>query len=100
MVVGPAGQTTRQPDHRDRLAPRPLGGREPGLQLLDGEEGALERGEVLGVGLFSLGMLLLAVIPFIDLSSKLGKRARIATYIGLALLFGMIFTTIWGYWEV
>lgn len=57
-------------------------------------------GEVLGVGLFSLGMLLLAVIPFIDLSSKLGKRARIATYIGLALLFGMIFTTIWGYWEV
>lgn len=57
-------------------------------------------GEVLGMGLFSVALGLLVFFPFIDSSSKNGKRARIATYIGLGLLFGMILTTIWGYLEV
>ncbi|HQU83123.1 MAG TPA: cytochrome bc complex cytochrome b subunit [Pyrinomonadaceae bacterium] len=57
-------------------------------------------GEVLGMGLFTVALGLLVFFPFIDPSSKNGKRARIATYIGLGLLFGMILTTIWGYLEV
>jgi len=57
-------------------------------------------GEVLGMAVFTIAGLLLALIPFIDPDSKSGKRARIATYIGLGLLFGMILTTIWGYMEV
>lgn len=57
-------------------------------------------GEVLGMALFTVTALLLVFIPFIDPSSKLGKRAKTATYIGFGLLFGLILTTIWGYWEV
>ena len=57
-------------------------------------------GEVLGMALFTAAALLLVLIPFIDPGSKLGKRAKTATYIGIGLLFGLILTTIWGYWEV
>lgn len=57
-------------------------------------------GEFLGIGIFSVGLALLVFFPFIDPSSQKGQRARIGTYIALALLFGLILTTIWGYWEV
>lgn len=57
-------------------------------------------GEILGIALFTIGLIVWAFIPFIDSKSVNGKRAKWATYIGLAFLFGIIFTTIWGYWEL
>lgn len=57
-------------------------------------------GEFLGIGLFSVAIVLLLIIPFLDPDSKNGKRAKMATYVGLGLLFGLILTTIWGYLEV
>lgn len=57
-------------------------------------------GEFLGIGLFTAGLIIWAVIPFIDSRSASGSRARTAFYIGLAALLGLIATTIWGYWEL
>lgn len=57
-------------------------------------------GEVLGMALFTVAIALLVFFPFIDPGTKGGKRARIGTYIGIGLLFGLIATTIWGYLEV
>jgi cytochrome b6 len=57
-------------------------------------------GEFLGIGLFTAVLLLLILFPFFDPDSQKGKRARTATYVAIALLFGLILTTMWGYWEV
>ncbi|MBS1796730.1 MAG: cytochrome b N-terminal domain-containing protein [Acidobacteria bacterium] len=57
-------------------------------------------GEALGMLLFTAALVVLVLIPFLDPGSKSGRRARTVTYIGLGLLLGLIFTTIWGYWEV
>lgn len=57
-------------------------------------------GEFLGIALFTIGLIVWAFIPFIDSTSQNGKRAKWATYIGLAFLFGLIITTMWGYWEL
>lgn len=57
-------------------------------------------GEFLGIGLFTAGLIIWAVIPFIDSKTDNGKRAKIATYVGLIALFGLILTTMWGYWEL
>ncbi len=54
-------------------------------------------GEYLGIGGFTLGGILWALIPFYDHDSKNGRRARNATYIGLAALVGLMVLTIWGY---
>jgi hypothetical protein len=45
-------------------------------------------------------LIVWALIPFYDHGTKNGRRAKIANYIGLAALFGLIGVTIWGYWEL
>ena len=57
-------------------------------------------GEFLGIALFTIGLIVWAIIPLIDGNSRNGRRAKITTYIGLIALFGLIFTTMWGYWEL
>lgn len=54
-------------------------------------------GEMVGMGLFTLGLVLWAAVPFYDTDSKNGKRARNATYFGLFALSVIVITTIWGY---
>jgi len=54
-------------------------------------------GEILGIGLFTLGGILWGLIPLFDKDSKLAMRARAATWFGFAAVAGLIFLTIWGY---
>jgi cytochrome b6 len=54
-------------------------------------------GEALGVGIFSVGMLLWMVIPLYDPDSRSGQRGRLATYFGLLTLAAFVIFTIWGY---
>lgn len=57
-------------------------------------------GEVLGMGIFTLGLMLWFLVPLYDSSSKSGRRGRDATYFGILALMILIITTIWGYMEV
>lgn len=57
-------------------------------------------GEALGVLLFTAALVVWALLPFYDTSSRNGRRAKIATYTGIIFLFGLIATTIWGYWTL
>jgi quinol-cytochrome oxidoreductase complex cytochrome b subunit len=57
-------------------------------------------GEALGVIVFNLGLVLWALIPFYDGSSKAGQRGRRAHYFGLIVLGAIVVTTIAGYWSV
>ncbi|MBF0122236.1 MAG: cytochrome bc complex cytochrome b subunit [Candidatus Omnitrophica bacterium] len=54
-------------------------------------------GEAMGVGIFTLGIILWMLIPLYDPDSRSGERARHATYFGLLVLAGVIVLTIWGY---
>lgn len=57
-------------------------------------------GEVLGIGLFTLVLLVWAMVPLYDTRTKAGRRGRAATWFGYFVLVGLIGTTIWGYWEI
>jgi cytochrome b6 len=57
-------------------------------------------GEYLGIGLFTLGAVLWALIPFYDTKSKGGARGRMATWFGFLMLIALIGLTIWGYGDV
>ena len=57
-------------------------------------------GEFLGIGLFTAGLAIWALIPLFDTRSSSGRRARMATWIGFLFLVGLIVTTIWGYLDV
>jgi len=57
-------------------------------------------GEYLGIGLFGLAGVAWMLIPLYDVTSARGKRARNATWFGLAMLFAMIILTILGYADV
>lgn len=57
-------------------------------------------GEALGISLFTLGILVWAVVPLFDTRTRAGRRGRTATYIGYAFLVGLILTTIWGYLDL
>ena len=57
-------------------------------------------GEFLGIGLFTAGLAVWALIPLFDTRSSSGRRARMATWIGFLFLVGLIVTTIWGYFDV
>lgn len=54
-------------------------------------------GEMVGMTLFTAGLVLWVLLPFFDTSSKNGRRAKLATYFMLFALLVLAGTTIWGY---
>jgi len=54
-------------------------------------------GEILGIVVFTAGLLLWFLIPLYDNTQEAGRRARRATYFGLFTLMALIVTTIWAY---
>jgi cytochrome b6 len=57
-------------------------------------------GEVIGMALFGAVGLGWALIPLYDPDTKNGRRARNATWFGLALLVASIVITIWAYLDL
>ena len=64
-------------------------------QVLQGEAG-----EIAGILLFTLGIVLWVLIPFYDTKKESGQRARAAHYFGLLAVFALLATTIIGYWTI
>ena len=56
-----------------------------------------EFGEFFGLGVFTLGLVLWAIVPLYDTSREEGRKSRNATYFGLLALFILVVTTLWGY---
>lgn len=54
-------------------------------------------GEILGIVIFTAGLILWILIPFYDNTNQSGVRARRATWFGLFTLAVLVLTTIWGY---
>lgn len=54
-------------------------------------------GEGLGMGLFALGLVLWIAIPFYDVKTEKGLKARRASYFGIFVVAVLLLTTIWGY---
>lgn len=59
-----------------------------------------EAGEIAGLLLFSLGIVLWLLIPFYDARHEAGRRARAAHYFGLTAVILLIATTAIGYWTL
>ena len=59
-----------------------------------------EVGEIAGILLFTLGIVLWIMIPFYDNSKESGQRARTAHYFGLLAIFALVATTVVGYWTI
>jgi cytochrome b6 len=57
-------------------------------------------GEIAGILLFTLGIVLWLLIPFYDNSKESGQRARAAHYFGLLAIFALLTTTVIGYWTI
>ncbi len=57
-------------------------------------------GEMTGILLFTLAIVLWVLIPFYDKSRESGQRARAAHYFGLLAIFALLATTILGYWSI
>jgi cytochrome b6 len=57
-------------------------------------------GEVVGILLFTIGLVLWVVIPFYDGENKVGARGRNAHYFGLFAVTALIATTALGYWGI
>jgi cytochrome b6 len=57
-------------------------------------------GEVVGILLFTAGLVLWVVIPFYDGEHKIGSRGRNAHYFGLFAITALIVTTALGYWGI
>jgi cytochrome b6 len=57
-------------------------------------------GELGGMMLFNVGLLLWLLIPFYDSTRESGQRGRHAHYFGLLVIFVVLSTTILGYWSV
>ena len=57
-------------------------------------------GEIAGILLFTLGIVLWFLIPFYDTSKESGQRTRAAHYFGLLAVFALLATTIIGYWTI
>ena len=55
------------------------------------------KGEVIGMVLFNVGLLLWLLVPLYDPGRESGRRAKHGTYFGLLALVVIIVTTIWGY---
>jgi cytochrome b6 len=54
-------------------------------------------GEIVGMVIFNLGLVLWFLVPLYDNTSAAGRRARRATYFGLLTLAMLVITTIWAY---
>jgi quinol-cytochrome oxidoreductase complex cytochrome b subunit len=54
-------------------------------------------GEVLGMTLFNVGLILWFLIPFYDTGTDHGRRSHQALYLGLAAVAILAVTTIWAY---
>ncbi|MFO0938270.1 MAG: cytochrome bc complex cytochrome b subunit [Gemmataceae bacterium] len=54
-------------------------------------------GEMMGMTVFSLGLILWFLLPLFDPTERNGRRARAATYFILFALGVLVVTTIWGY---
>jgi quinol-cytochrome oxidoreductase complex cytochrome b subunit len=54
-------------------------------------------GEILGIVVFTLGLVLWFLIPLYDNRQAAWRRATYATYFGLLVLIALIVTTLWGY---
>jgi cytochrome b6 len=59
-----------------------------------------EPGEIAGILLFTLGIVLWVLIPFYDNDKESGQRARAAHYFGLLAVFALLATTVIGYWTI
>jgi cytochrome b6 len=59
-----------------------------------------EAGEIAGILLFTLGIVLWILIPFYDTSKESGRRGRAAHYFGLLAIFALVATTAIGYWTI
>jgi cytochrome b6 len=59
-----------------------------------------ESGEIVGMLLFTLGIVLWILIPFYDKNKQSGQRARAAHYFGLLAVFALLATTVIGYWTI
>jgi cytochrome b6 len=59
-----------------------------------------EAGEIAGLLLFTLGIVLWILIPFYDLKNDAGRRARDAHYFGLVAVILLLATTAIGYWTI
>jgi cytochrome b6 len=59
-----------------------------------------ESGEIAGILVFTVGILLWILIPFYDISKEKGQRARAAHYFGLLAVFALLATTVIGYWTI
>ncbi len=57
-------------------------------------------GEIIGLVVFTLGLVLWCLVPLYDVSREAGRRARRATYFGLLALGILVLTTAWGYWSI
>jgi cytochrome b6 len=55
-------------------------------------------GEIAGILIFTLGIVLWILIPFYDKESEWGRRSRIAHYFGLLAVSALLATTVLGYW--
>lgn len=54
-------------------------------------------GEIVGLIIFTAGLVLWTLIPFYDNTKESGIRARRATYFGIFVIAALVITTIWGY---
>jgi cytochrome b6 len=59
-----------------------------------------EAGEIAGLMLFTIGIVLWILIPFYDKNNESGRRARVAHYFGLIAVFLLLATTAIGYWTI
>jgi cytochrome b6 len=57
-------------------------------------------GEIFGILLFTLAIVLWLLIPFYDTSKESGQRSRAANYFGLLVIFALLATTAIGYWTI
>jgi quinol-cytochrome oxidoreductase complex cytochrome b subunit len=54
-------------------------------------------GEILGILIFTVGLVLWFLVPLYDRDRTLLRRATYATYFGLLVLAGLVTTTVWAY---
>jgi cytochrome b6 len=59
-----------------------------------------EAGEIAGLLLFTIGIVLWILIPFYDVKNDGGRRARAAHYFGLVAVILLLATTAIGYWTI